>query len=109
MTRPRLIAIVDDWERLERYEDELGKVFDVEGAPFGPYGIEKALEQVPQAILLDLEFENMTENEARARILESEKLRTLPLVKRGDYAPGSEGTLKVIERLREIAHACAAS
>jgi CheY-like chemotaxis protein len=65
MTQQKLLLIVDDWELLERYEEQLSHEFEVFCAPFGPEGIQIARETAPDAILLHLTFENMTNREAR--------------------------------------------
>ncbi|MEO5969197.1 MAG: hypothetical protein ABIQ95_04655 [Bdellovibrionia bacterium] len=76
----KLLAIVDNWEKLDIYEQNLGKFFAVGCAPFGDYGIQMALEDKPDVILLNLAFENMTLSEAAVLIREQESLRNVPLL-----------------------------
>jgi DNA-binding response OmpR family regulator len=76
----KLLAIVDDWERLERYEERLKSLFDFHSAPFGAYGIQIALSEHPDVILIDLEFEDMNEEEARVLLRAHDSLKTTPIV-----------------------------
>jgi len=77
--RRRLLAIVDDWEKLERYEERLSPHFEVHCAPFGETGIEMAIEIQPDLIIVDLEFENMTESELRERLSAHPRLTKVPV------------------------------
>jgi CheY-like chemotaxis protein len=75
----KLLAIVDDWEKLEVYEDRLKMHFEVSCAPFGHYGIEMAREMLaagnpPDVILVDLVFEDMDEFEAESLLLKDSAL-----------------------------------
>jgi CheY-like chemotaxis protein len=76
----KLLAIVDNWEKLDIYEEKLVPYFSVGCAPFGDYGIQMALEDKPDVILLNLAFENMTLSEATALIRGQESLRDIPLL-----------------------------
>lgn len=76
----KLLAIVDDWERLERIEDRFRTRFEVLCAPFGAMGVQMAIEQDPDLILVDLEFEDMDEIEALALIRDEESLIKTPVV-----------------------------
>lgn len=68
MKRRKFLAIVDDWERLERYEDHLHGLFEFHSSPFGGHGVELAIQEQPEIILIDLEFEDMNEEEALSLI-----------------------------------------
>lgn len=81
------MLIVDDWERLERLEHALAREvpeLEVHCAGFGPEGIALALELsvAPDLIYIDLTFENMTEEEAIARIGEAPQLARSRVVRR---------------------------
>jgi CheY-like chemotaxis protein len=78
--KKKLLAIVDDWERLERYEDRLHSLFDFRSSPFGSHGIQLAIEEKPDVILIDLEFEDMTEKEALGLIRAEDSLQKVPVV-----------------------------
>jgi PleD family two-component response regulator len=75
----KIVVIVDDWERLERIEDRLRVRFEVFGAPFGAMGIQIAVEESPDFILIDLEFEDMNEEEALALIHAEKSLQKTPV------------------------------
>jgi CheY-like chemotaxis protein len=80
MKKKKLLAIVDDWERLERYEERLHVLFDFHSSPFGGHGIELAVIERPDVILLDLEFEDMNAEEALSLIRAQDSLRNIPVV-----------------------------
>ena len=64
MKRYKLLLLVDDWELLERYEERFSTAFEVYCAPLGAEGLRLAREKQPDFILLNLAFENMTNQEA---------------------------------------------
>ena len=76
----KLLAIVDDWERLERYEEQLSSAFEFHPSPFGRHGIELALQEQPDLILIDLEFEDMNEVEAWMLIRAESSLKKTPII-----------------------------
>ena len=80
----KLLAIVDDWEKLEVYETRLSPYFEVHCAPFGSYGIQMARESTaghrPDLILIDLVFEDMNEFEADAILAADPELSSIPRV-----------------------------
>jgi CheY-like chemotaxis protein len=80
MKKKKLLAIVDNWERLERYEDRLHSLFDFHSSPFGGHGVEVAVEQKPDMILIDLEFEDMNENEALRLIRAQDSLQNAQVI-----------------------------
>lgn len=80
MKKKKLLAIVDDWERLERYEDRLHRLFDFHSSPFGGHGVEMAIEHRPDIIILDLEFEDMNEQEALNLIRAQGSLQNVQIV-----------------------------
>ena len=65
----RILLVVDDWEALDRYESRLNSEFEVVTAPFGQTGLEE-LERTPRpdAVVVELGFENMTNEEFLARL-----------------------------------------
>jgi len=75
----KIVVIVDDWERLERIEDRLRVRFEVFGAPFGAMGVQIAVDESPDLILIDLEFEDMNEEEALALIRAQKSLQKTPI------------------------------
>jgi DNA-binding response OmpR family regulator len=75
----KIVLIVDDWERLERIEDRLRVRFEVFGAPFGAMGVQVAVDETPDLILIDLEFEDMNEEEALALIRAQKSLQKVPV------------------------------
>jgi CheY-like chemotaxis protein len=78
--KKKLLAIVDDWERLERYEDRLHHLFDFHSSPFGGHGVEMAIEHRPDIIILDLEFEDMNEQEALSLIRAQDSLQHAQII-----------------------------
>ena len=75
-----LLAVVDDWELLERIEERFSGTFRILGAPFGAYGLELARQEMPDVILARLGFENMTERELEAELKAEAPLREIPLL-----------------------------
>ena len=80
MEKPYLLLIVDDWELLERYEERFSKAFEVGCAPLGPEGVRMAQQRIPDLVLLDLTFENMTNEEARSALRSFPATRSIPIV-----------------------------
>jgi uncharacterized protein (DUF924 family) len=78
----KLLAICDDWEKLERYEERLKPWFEVTDAPFGSTGLEIARERASQfdQVVIDLGFEDMTEAEAHTRLRSEPATARLPAV-----------------------------
>jgi DNA-binding response OmpR family regulator len=76
----KLLAIVDDWERLERIEDYYRSEFEVHCVPFGSLGVLTAIQEKPDFILIDLEFEDMSEKEVLPLIRAEDSLRNVPIV-----------------------------
>jgi DNA-binding response OmpR family regulator len=76
----KIVVIVDDWERLERIEDRLRIRFEVFGAPFGSMGVQLAVDENPDLIFIDLEFEDMNEEEALALIRAQKALQNTPVL-----------------------------
>ncbi len=113
----KVLAIVDNWEKLDIYEQVLSPFFVIECAPFGDYGIQRALLEKPDVILLNLAFENMTLSEAAVLIREQESLRSVPLLlvaevdeplsvsltERDHLLPGSSPMEEVMEVLHRLA------
>ena len=60
--------MVDDWERLERYEEKLISHFEVHCAPFADHGLEMAKADPPDYFLIDLVLGDMTASEAMTAI-----------------------------------------
>ena len=77
----KLLAIVDDWERLERYAERFAPWYEVIEAPFGALGVELAREHASEIdqVLVDLTFEDMTEWEARELLRGDPKTARLPI------------------------------
>ena len=71
---------MDDWEKLERYEERFRPHFEVHTAPPGDYCIEAALEHRPDVILACLAFESMDARELQIEIREHELLAQTPIV-----------------------------
>ncbi len=71
---------MDDWEKLERYEERFRPHFEVHTAPPGDYCIEAALEHRPDVILACLAFESMDARELQIVIREHEQLQQTPIV-----------------------------
>lgn len=113
----KVLAIVDNWEKLDIYEEVLSPFFVIECAPFGDYGIQRALLEKPDVILLNLAFENMTLSEAAILIREQESLRSVPLLlvaevdeslsvsltERDRLLPGASPMSEVVEMLHRLA------
>jgi CheY-like chemotaxis protein len=113
----KLLAIVDNWEKLDIYEKDLEPFFAVGCAPFGDYGIQMALQDKPDVILLNLAFENMTLSEAAILIREQESLRNVPLLlidevneplaiilsERDHLLPGTSSFEEVLSALHRLA------
>jgi PleD family two-component response regulator len=78
--KKKLVAIVDDWERLERYEEHLSSLFEVHCAPFGRFGVQLALELKPEFILVDVVFEDLHEGEIKELIRREPALEFAKLV-----------------------------
>src|SRR4051794_21802056 len=76
----RLLLIVDDWEALERYENELAGHFELLSAPFGEMGIDLAREEKPDLLFVDLTFEDMTPAEARKALTDDEMTARIPAI-----------------------------
>lgn len=92
-----LLIVADDWEALERYEDALSVAFKIETAPFGSIGLERAAEAAPNAILIDLDFEDMS-NDEFIQGLKDRNLSQIPVlqIKRPFTYPD------LIERIRAL-------
>ncbi len=70
MPRAKLLLVVDDWEALERYEDRLSPHFgETEAWPLGSEGLRRATEEAFDLILIDLTLEDLTPQEAQARLM----------------------------------------
>jgi DNA-binding response OmpR family regulator len=76
----KLLAIVDDWERLERIEDFYRSEFEVHCTPFGSLGVLTAIHEKPDFILIDLEFEDMNEKEVLSKIRAESSLQNVSIV-----------------------------
>lgn len=99
--RKTILLIVDDWEVLERIEDSLAPHFDLLSAPFGKEGLEVAQEKVPHHIVLDLTFENMTNDEALLALKSSAATASIPVtVLRRDSSQEGVSIGKLVEGLR---------
>lgn len=90
MTKRKLLLIVDDWELLERYEERLSSGFAVLCAPLGSEGIRMAREDRPDAIVLNLTFENMTVAEACALLRADPLTSRIPILAVGDGGDGPD-------------------
>ncbi len=67
--RGSLLIVADDWEALERYEEQLSKAFShVEAWPLGAAGLRRATEQRFDCIVLDLVLEDLSMKEAAAQL-----------------------------------------
>ncbi len=101
----KLLLIVDDWELLERYEERFMSTYEILCAPLGPEGIRIAQEEIPDAVLLNLTFENMTNEEGCAALEADSRTRLIPLAIVGEGGPGpylwlkSPVTLASLEKL----------
>lgn len=100
---PKLLLIVDDWELLERYEERFSNDFSVFCAPFGPEGIRMAREERPDLILLNLTFENMTNEEACQSLRADPQTTGIPIVSVGNGGPGPDHWIKEPVSARNIA------
>ena len=88
--KKKLLLIVDDWELLERYEERFSPVYDVLCAPLGSEGMRLAREESPDAVLLNLTFENMTNEEACAALRADPVTRKIPIGAVGDGGAGPD-------------------
>jgi len=94
----KLLLIVDDWERLERLEERFIADFEVLCAPFGSEGLRLADEELPDVILIDLSFEDMTVEEVHAKILERQHLKHVKIF---DLSQGAD-RLSLDEIVRRV-------
>ncbi|RYZ69882.1 MAG: hypothetical protein EOP09_06905 [Proteobacteria bacterium] len=76
----KLLIIMDDWEKLERFEERFRPHFEVITAPGGDYAIETALDQRPDLILACLAFEAMDERTLQIELRGHELLAQTPVV-----------------------------
>ena len=76
----KLLLIVDDWEALEVYEGRFTSHFEVHGAPFGNEGVRVAQELMPDLILLDLVFEDMSPEEGVQALKSNPVTQDIPIV-----------------------------
>ncbi|MBC7692603.1 MAG: hypothetical protein H7222_12640 [Methylotenera sp.] len=102
--KKKLLAIVDDWEKLEVYETRLSPLYEVQCAPFGSYGLqmarESAGEQRPEVILIDLVFEDMDEFEAEGILSADPELSSIPRVLITDLTPDALASKALSENSR---------
>jgi CheY-like chemotaxis protein len=75
----KVLLIVDDWEALEWYEDQLSSEFEVTCAPFGSEGIRLAKELQPDKIFMDLILEDMSPGEGIEELQSDPKTQRIPL------------------------------
>lgn len=92
--KPKLLLIVDNWELLERYEERFSEAFEVLCAPLGVEGIRIAREESPDVILLNLVFENVTNEELCMALHADPATREIPIAAIGDGGPGVNHWLK---------------
>ncbi len=97
-----LLAIVDDWESLERYEDVLSKHFQFSGAPFGPYGVGMAEKERFDRILVDLTFEDMCNADVIHLLLEKKLIGSQYIVAVGEKPSDPAHHLRLDPSIRTI-------
>lgn len=94
----KILLIVDNWERLERLEEKLISHYEVHCAPFGSEGLRIADEVIPDVIVIDLSFEDMTVEEVHEKILENPKLKNARILD----LPQGEASLTLTQVLSKI-------
>ena len=94
MKKHKILLIVDDWELLERYEERFSPMYEVSCAPLGPEGVRMAREEIPDLVLLNLHFENMTNEEACIALREHPATERIPIVAVGAGGSGPDHWLK---------------
>lgn len=94
MAKPKVLLVVDDWELLERYEESFSTAAEVLCAPLGSEGVRIAREQLPDLVLLNLTFENMTNEELCLALRGEPKTRGIRIVAVGDGGPGPDHWVK---------------